>query len=173
MEELRPIPGLEGIYLCDSSGNIYSTKKKGRHLQPFGPTKQIKASKRRDGYLQCHFRLHGKEIAPLVHQVVIRTWGAAGHGTEVNHKNGVKSDNRIENLEWVTRSENLKHAREVLGKHQKGVAHSQARLTDSDIRAIRRLRHNGGSAASIAKKFGVSHDYIYEIANKTAWDHID
>lgn len=112
-ETLREIPNFKGYY-CNIQGEVFTTRRKGRHLEERGPLLQMKPRKRRDGYLQCHFRVAGLEHAPLVHQVVLTTWQSVEQSLVANHKNGIKSENRLENLEWVTQKENIRHAIDVL-----------------------------------------------------------
>ncbi len=62
------------------------------------------------GYRIAHLHLDNKRTAHLVHRIVAAAFLGADETRQVNHKNGCKQDNRIENLEWVTDSENKKHA---------------------------------------------------------------
>lgn len=88
------------------------------------------------GYRVVQFRVDGKNKGYRIHRLVMKAHsGECGDGLDVNHKNGVRSDNRFENLEWCTRSENLKHSYDVLGRvaafsgkvaHNKGVTNSPA-----------------------------------------------
>jgi hypothetical protein len=116
-EGIKEIPGYPGYY-CDRFGGVYTTRLKGRHLESRGPLREMRPRKREDGYLQAHFRMDGKEFLPLVHVLVLETWVGPRPGQKIvaNHKNGVKNDNRVENLEWCTYSENTRHAIDVLGR---------------------------------------------------------
>lgn len=83
----------------------------------------LRPKKRRNGYLQIGLWYKGQRKAYLVHDLVATAFVEGWReGLEVNHKNGVKSDNRAENLEWVTHSQNHQHARDVLLLEVKPVA---------------------------------------------------
>jgi len=76
----------------------------------------------RGGYLCTNIRVGGKNKPLYIHkQVALCFCDGWAEGKEVNHKNGIKHDNRAENLEWVKRSENSRHARYKLGLQVKPV----------------------------------------------------
>lgn len=98
---------------------------------------------------------------------------------EVNHKNGVKTDNRLENLEVVTRSKNKEHSWRVLGHYQNrkrdthGTNHPSARLTEDDIRLIRGLSERGVPAPKIADIFRIDRAHVCAIATRKRWASVD
>lgn len=99
-EEWRPVPGADG-YFASVNGEVR------------GPRGALKPSPMKNGYLGIKIRGKGTTAHAAV--------AAAFHGArptpehEVNHKNGKKTDNRPENLEWLTASENMRHAVGILG----------------------------------------------------------
>ena len=101
-----------------------------------------------------------------VHRLVAEAFLKRGKDkTEVNHKNGIRSDNKAENLEWVTRSENEKHAYRVLGKTPnkpwEGKPRTFARkFTEDQIRAIRADERPN---RVIGAEYGVSKTAIRDI----------
>lgn len=109
---VKNLTGYEGLYLIDSLGNVVSLpRQQGRH---FVNQYRILCTKiNRLGYKEVALSKDGKTRTVLLHRLI------ASHFVDnpdnlpcVNHKNGIKVDNRIENLEWCTRSYNTKHAYE-------------------------------------------------------------
>ena len=83
----------------------------------------LRPRKCRSGYFDVLLHYKGQEKRFYVHNLVATAFVEGWRkGLEVNHKNGVKTDNRAENLEWVTASENRQHARDVLLLDVKPVA---------------------------------------------------
>lgn len=92
---------------------------------------------------------------------------------EVNHKNGVKSDDNKKNLEWSTRSENQIHAfKNGLQKPNKGERAGGCKLKATDVIEIRRLYKSGVQQLELAEMKSVSRENISAIVTNKSWRHI-
>lgn len=94
------------------------------------------------------------------------------HHKDVNHIDGNKSNNNLQNLEWVTRSENNKHAYKLGLKCKKGEKHHSNKLKNKDILKIRKLLIKGIKQTIIAKEFNVDQSTISYIKRNKTWSHI-
>ena len=109
MEEWRDIKGYEGLYKVSNYGRVKSVERtiKGRHFQG----KILKGGKFSNGYLFVCLRKNGENKNHLTHRLVASAF-LENHMsfTDVNHKDGNKTNNHVDNLEWCSRSYNLEHA---------------------------------------------------------------
>jgi hypothetical protein len=114
-EEWRPIVGFEGFYEVSNYGNIQSLDREinrentGNFVKKGEAISQYVTPK---GYCRVQLQRDGNYKNFMVHRLVAEAF-LDNHKTEVNHKDGVKHNNRVSNLEWVTSSENLIHAYET------------------------------------------------------------
>ena len=110
----------------------------------------------------------------FLHRVVWESVnGPIPAGLFINHINGVKTDNRIANLELVTHQENVAH-RDRLGlrKAPKGMESHQSKMTDDDVRLIRTLRKCGLGKDRIAKIIGINRSTVGNVIHRGAWKHV-
>lgn len=163
MENWLPIAGYEGLYEVSDMGGVRSLKRattSGKVLVQRSGT---------GGYLRVCLCKNNHKKTFVVHRLVASAFiENPEHKPEVNHKNGIRTDNRASNLEWVTRSENERHAYKILGKSPHAYWKDKPRrfarkFTDEQVRLIRKdTRPN----SEIASEYGVSKTAIRDIKRR-------
>jgi len=173
-DEFYEIPGHNGRYFINRSGVIFS--KAVRY--GINPKKwhRIVLAKDRCGYLKAGLRESpdAPERNNGVHRLVAMTFLPNPENKPcVNHKDGNKANNSVENLEWVTYQENSVHSfSNGLQICQIGQDHHNAKVNEDQVREIRRRRASGELLSSIAPDFGVTPTLISYIANRKTWKHV-
>lgn len=160
--EYRDIDGFPG-YQIGSDGNARSHVM-GDVWSPLAPVPTS------GGYRQITLvSLGGKHVVRPLHQLVLTAFaGPAPKGMEPRHGNGVRFDNRRENLTWGTHVEN-EADKHLHGTAPVGEKNPSARLGEDDVREIRRMMGMGVSKKQIAAQFGVTATSIYHISTGRNW----
>lgn len=161
----KDIPGQEGNYQVSSIGGFRNFRTK----------KTIIQSKSKQGYYRMCCK-YGKEIKIHSHRAVALAFiHNPQNKPQVNHINGIKTDNRVENLEWVTQSENALHAIKIgLLKplpHRYDEAANCVKLTNMIVKEIRE-NFDSMSKSVMARKYNVSTKTIRLIVQRKTWKHI-
>ncbi len=163
LETWKEIDGLSG-YWVSNFGQIKSKRK----IRAFHPD--------RYGYLVINI----KEKTYKVHQVVAKAFIPNPENLpEVNHKDGIKSHNWVDNLEWMTKSEQMKHAiatglfnpaKYLEHVDRKGSKNGSAKLSEEKVEEIRTLLIEGNlSQRTIAKMFDISQPQVCHINTEKHW----
>lgn len=173
MEEIWK-PYIEGYYEASTLGNIRSVDREVLFNGTPGIRKGIilKPTKNSKGYLTIAICCLGIRATMSVHRIIAETFLAnPEEKAHVNHKDGDPLNNKVDNLEWATPSENQKHAY-VTGLRKNGEGHGNALLTEDQVREVRRYMTSGGTQRGCAEKFGVSRGCIQRILDGTSWSHV-
>lgn len=123
----------------------------------------------KDGYLRSQFG--GK--TRLIHRVIADTYhDNPDNLPEVNHIDGNKANNSIDNLEWCDRGSNLRHAYSLGLRTAKGMRNARCKLSEQDVRFIKENyvpRDKEYGAQALSKRFGVAHQTISAVAAGQNW----
>ncbi len=156
------VPGCSGRYEVTSDGRIRNAKS----LRPLRPMAA------ESGHLYILFRDGVRSRKLFVHRAVLLTFvGPPRSGQETRHLNGRETDNRIENLAWGTRLENVAD-KVTHGTQARGEQIASAKLTPSQVAEIR-VRVPGETLRALAAEYGVSHTAIRRAANGMKWAHLE
>ncbi len=162
------VTGFEALYAVSDRGRV-------RRIAPGGNSfvgRILKPSLDRGGYVRLCLGGSSRKIRRTytAHQLVMLAFvGPPLPGQQVNHLNGNRADNRLSNLEWATRSEDMQHKSKVLGSGR-GSTHPGAKLTRTDVIEMRRLYATGAwSYAALAKRYEVTGSAIAHAITKSEW----
>jgi hypothetical protein len=135
--------------------------KRGRLLRP----------RYTDGYRTACLCIGGVPKCFRVHRLVMSNF-VEPSDSFVNHKNGKRDDNRLENLEYCTQLENIHHSRDVLGHSKVGVRNPNAKLSEAMVREIFAMHAAGNLQKDIARRFSVARSMVCRILKRELWGHV-
>lgn len=175
---------LSDTYEVSNKGRVrsierYTTDRNGRRT--FQAGRILIPHPGRAGYLAVNIMTHNKK-GEIINKVTMRVHRLVAiafihnpeNKPEVNHINANKNDNSVANLQWHTRIENMKHCNDLnlIPPNKKGEESTSSKLKNEDVLEIRRLRLDGQTLTSIAKKYNISISNVFDIYKRNIWKHI-
>jgi hypothetical protein len=169
MEEWKYILGYGERYKISSLGRMASLARKdsmGRDVN-----ERILSQNIAHGYFYVDLCLEGDRKRYFIHRLVAQYFVKNPlNKPEVNHIDGNKQNDCMQNLEWVTSSENKLHSYRIgLQKRRPGIKHPLAKLNDDSIREIRK---SNLSNDELGEKYGVTRGTIWAAKNGKTWLHV-
>jgi hypothetical protein len=163
------IIGYEGLYDIDKEGVVrrhYCSIKKGARQKPIGFTIH------KTGYKVVSLCKNDVKKSYLLHRLLAIAFIEKIEGKEfVNHKNGIKTDNSLNNLEWCTKKENTIHAFATgLNKASTGVRCGSSKLTEFQVLEI--FKSTGITCKKLSIMYNISITNIKDIRRGKIWSHL-
>ncbi len=157
----KPIKNYEGIYEVSNFGMVRSLDRissNGKRVK----AKHLKLCAKSDGYIVVGLYKNGRQKTSYVHKLVADAFiPRVGNKTEINHIDGNKKNNRVSNIEWSSRSENIKHAYETGLKKP-----NYAKLNEVLVMEIKAMINEGKTNVKISEIYNVSESTISNIKKR-------
>lgn len=165
----KPIKGYEGKYEIDWQGNIWSL-----NFRKMGKSQKLKPGLAGNGYLTVALLKDGKQKTYTVHTLLASAYIPNPHNyPQVNHKNGIKTDCSLSNLEWCTASDNIHHSYRFLNRKKPtsqewSDAFNRKKLNQRQVKEIYSMKYKVGQK-QLAIIYGVSKSAIGSIQTGRSW----
>lgn len=177
----KPIPGWEEFYEISTAGRVRSLDRLMARRTRDGVLgkcirkgRVLSGGKTRKGYKTVSLK-HPlrKGITREIHRLVciVHNGPPPSPAHHASHVNGIKTDNRSENLRWATPKENQAD-QYAHGTRRLGERHPLSKLTDVEVLQIRRMAAGGAVLADIDRYFGLSKGHSHNIVRRLSWKHI-
>lgn len=174
---MRDVKGYEGLYEITKDGIIFRKERITKKSNGYDLKLKRKQMKQSDlkGYLSVGLIKNKVKKRVHVHRLVAETFiPNPDNKSQVNHINGIKTDNRVCNLEWTTPKENTQHAvKNKLRGDSKGMKNGMSKVNESDVKRMREMYKSGLSQIQISKVFNLNKDTVWKIINRKLWDHVE
>lgn len=176
IEIWKDIEGFEGNYQVSSKQRIKSVKRKIEMPNGFFRTvfERIMKQYESRGYLKVNLRFDNKQNLLLVHRLFAKAFIPNPNNLPyLNHINGIKTDNRIENLEWCSHLDNMRHAFKTK-LIPSGEDNHNSKLSNNKVLVIKRLMlmNPNFNQSAVARKLGVQRSIINGIVKKRKWNYV-
>lgn len=177
METYIQIKNFEGCYEVSNLGNVRSIERpvynSDGSWKRTAKSRIMKPYKMPNGYLHVSLRKGTIYKSLRIHRLVAEHFlNNPDNLPEVNHKDCDKENNRLTNLEWTTRKDNVLHAIAHKKFPMLGETHKNAKLTAIQVIQIREKYSKGSKLVRLAEEYSVSDGSIWEIVNRLTWKHI-
>lgn len=167
MAEIRPIRRFPG-YGISREGRVFRIEDTRQRKAPY----ELSQHHNRYGYLQVGLVLNGEQKKVVTHLLVLEAFcGPRPNGMEACHFNGVRDDNRAENLRWDTPSANQRDKYRH-GTMPRGDSHVLSLLSKGDVEWIRAFPKRKGMFSEMARRLQVSKSAIRRAYRGDSWAHV-
>ena len=154
-------------YYLNEKGEIYSNYS--------GELRKLATTINNKGYECITIYIDQKKTTKKLHRLLLETFKPTeDKSLQTNHIDGVKTNNHIDNLEWVTASRNLEHSYELnLREPRKGEKNCGAKLTEIQVKELKGLYLTGKyKQKELAEIFLISDSQVSRIVNNNQWKHL-
>ena len=172
--ETKQVKGYEGLYEVNENGNVFSVERivvSGKNEKCVRKFERKEKAQRRDkyGYFRVSLSKEGKVKAISVHRLVAITFVEGDSKLTVNHKDGNKLNNHYSNLEFISSSENVKHAYRTGLTKSVGVNSVLSKLSEKEVKEILK---SDLTLQKLADKYNVHKSTIHRIKKGIGYSNV-